>query len=118
MAINFEEEERSRLWMFILPLAILLLALCLTAWAYLAKRSQLGKLEQEHSLTLLELQKYKNLYVDTYSSTRHKESVAERAGESLEECKVRATQLEDQLNALNLLQSTMEPEAPGAANSP
>jgi len=112
MAIDFEKEEKSRSWMYILPIVILSLALLSAIWAYLGKSSDLRKLNTEYSMTTLELDKYRRLYISTSSSVRGSEQLAGQAGSELQQCLRRNIELQDQLTALELSQQA------GTANAP
>jgi len=102
MAIDFEKEEKSRRWMFILPIAVLSLALCTALWAYSGKSSELRRLNTEYSLATKELEKYRKLYVSTSSDISGTEHIADMAELRLQECLRANTLLQDQLNALEL----------------
>ena len=102
MAIDFETEEKSRRWIFILPIVLLSLALCAAIWAYIGKSSDLKKLSTEHSMTTLELDKYRRLYISTSSNVRGSEQIADQAGTELRKCLRRNIELQDQLTALEL----------------
>lgn len=102
MAIDFETEEKSRRWIFILPIVILSLALCATVWAYLGKSSELKSLTTDHNMATLELKKFRKLYASTASDVRGSEQLADMADIRLQECLRSNTELQDQLNALEL----------------
>jgi hypothetical protein len=102
MAIDFETEEKSRRWIFIVPVVLLSLALCVSVWAYTGKVSDLKELEAEHRLATLELEKYRKLYLSTSSNVRGTEQIADLAEMSLQECQRANIEIQDQLNALEL----------------
>ena len=106
MAIDFETEEKSRRWLYILPVAILVIALALTVWAYANKKIEINDLRTEHSLTTLEMKKYKKLYVDLTTISRRSQSVVHKAEMSLDECRQSLTQIQDQNSEMQLLLSS------------
>jgi len=102
MAIDFEKEEKRRRWMFILPVAVLALALCASISTCMGKSSALKKLNLEHKITTLELESYRKLYVSKASDVRGSEQMADFADFQLQSCLRENTQLKDQLGALEL----------------
>lgn len=102
MAIDFETEEKSRKWMFILPIVILTLALCAALWAYMGKSSDLKHLRSDHSIATKELMKFRKLYSSTASDVRGSEHMADIADIKLKECLRANTELQDELTALEL----------------
>jgi len=108
MAIDFEKEEKSQKMKFIIPIIILSLALSAAIWAYMGKNSDLKKLNTEHRLATLELEKFRNLYISEASNVQGSAQMADQADFKLRECLRQKIELEDQLSAIELGQEAEE----------
>lgn len=111
-------EDLEGKWSLIIAVVVLSILFALSAFGYFKKNAEAKNLSFEIKRVQADNQRYRDLYVESYSSVEGSKSEASMVGQTLEQCNQEIQDLNDQINLIRLELEGCRTGAPMTEQSP